>query len=84
MLSCRKATELMEKELHFKLNPIEKMQLRMHTGMCNACNAYQKNNKHMEKALKTHISSTETPQKYKGVTLSDDFKKALIKDLEEN
>lgn len=84
MLSCCKATELMEKELHFKLNALEKIQLRLHTSMCNACNTYQKNNKLMEDALTKHISSTKTPKKYSNATLSDEFKKYLIKHLEEN
>lgn len=82
MLSCRKATELMEKELHFKLSFIEKIQLRMHTSMCDACNAYQKNNVILEQTLKNHISSQE--KQYKNIKLSEEFKKELIKNLENN
>jgi hypothetical protein len=84
MLSCNKATELMEKELHFRLNVFEKIQLRLHTSMCNACNTYQKNNKLVDDALKAHISSTEKRLNFGDVALSDEFKKALIKDLEED
>ena len=82
MLSCRKATELMEKKLHFKLSPVEKIQLYLHTRMCDACNAYQKQNEAMDLALHKHLSQAgkiETPSK---VTLSDDFKKSLVKNLQ--
>lgn len=82
MLSCRKATELMEKELHFKLTFIEKIQLRMHTSMCNACNAYQKNNVILEQSLKKHISTHD--KQYKNAKLSEDFKKDLIRNLGNN
>jgi hypothetical protein len=42
MLSCRKATELIEKDLYFKLSLIEKIQLRMHISMCDFCTRYKK------------------------------------------
>ncbi len=84
MLSCRKATELMEKELHFKLSFIEKIQLRMHTSMCHACSAYQKNNILLEKKIKNHVSSPNEEKQYKHVKLSEDFKKELVKNLENN
>ncbi len=84
MLSCKKATELMEKELHFKLNRLEKIQLRMHTSMCNACSAYQKENKVMENALKTHIASVDKNENLSKAMLSDEFKKSLIKSLKDN
>ena len=83
MLSCRRATELMEKELHFKLNTIEKIQLHLHTRMCDACNLYEKQNKVMDKALKNHISLQDNNEKLSKAKLSDDFKKSLIKHLED-
>ena len=36
-LSCLKATELIEKKLHFGLSRKERYQLKMHKMMCNAC-----------------------------------------------
>ena len=42
MLSCRKASELVEKKLHFGLSSSEKFQLLLHLSMCDACKAYQK------------------------------------------
>jgi hypothetical protein len=82
MLSCKKATELMEKEIHFKLSILEKVQLRMHTKMCAACNAYQKNNVILEKSLHNHFLSQK--KEFMSLTLSEDFKKKLIKNLEDN
>jgi hypothetical protein len=40
-LSCLKATELIEKKLHFSLSSKEKYQLKMHKMMCNACRQYE-------------------------------------------
>jgi hypothetical protein len=50
-LSCKKATELIEKKLHFKLSMLEKMQLKMHKTMCNACTRYEKQSELIEKGI---------------------------------
>ena len=50
-LSCLKATELIEKKLHFKLSITEKLQLRMHKSMCDACTMYEKQSIVLEKGL---------------------------------
>ena len=50
-LSCLKATELIEKKLHFKLSISEKLQLKMHKSMCKACSNYEKQNILIEKAI---------------------------------
>jgi len=50
-LSCRKATEIIEKKLRFKLSMIEKMQLKMHKTMCNACTRYEKQSELIEKGI---------------------------------
>ena len=41
-LSCLKATELIEKKLHFSLSRKERYQLKMHKMMCNACSQYER------------------------------------------
>ena len=51
LLSCLKATELIEKKMHFKLNRKEKMQLKTHKMMCNACTNYEKQSLLLEKAI---------------------------------
>ena len=50
-LSCLKATELIEKKIRFKLNLIEKMQLKAHKMMCNACTNYEKHSVLLEKGI---------------------------------
>ena len=50
-LSCLKATELIEKKLHFKLSFSEKLQLKVHKMMCNACSNYEKQNLIIEESI---------------------------------
>lgn len=51
MLSCEKATELIEKKHHKNLSFNEQFQLKLHTSMCNACKSYEKQSKVIESAL---------------------------------
>jgi len=51
-LSCLKATELIEKKLHVQLSFKEKIRLKMHKSMCNACRRYDEQSKILDKALK--------------------------------
>lgn len=41
VLSCEKATLLIEKQLHTSLSPLEKLQLRIHLSLCKYCTAYK-------------------------------------------
>jgi len=50
-LSCLKATELIEKKLHFKLSYTEKLQLKVHKMMCDACRMYEKQSGLLEKGI---------------------------------
>ena len=50
-LSCLKATELIEKKLHFSLSGKEKLQLKMHKMMCDACSSYEKQTIFLEKGI---------------------------------
>ncbi|MDF1548920.1 MAG: hypothetical protein P1P88_13935 [Bacteroidales bacterium] len=50
-LSCLKATELIEKKFHFKLSWTEKMQLKAHKMMCNACATYEKQSAIIEQGI---------------------------------
>jgi len=56
-LSCLKATELIEKKIHFRLSFSEKIQLKMHKSMCEACTKYEKQSLLIEKG----ISSFQKP-----------------------
>ncbi len=50
-LSCLKATEFIEKKLNHKLSFKEKIQLKVHKSMCQACSNYEKQSKLIDKVL---------------------------------
>ena len=58
LLSCLKATELIEKKMHFKLSFIERLQLKAHKMVCKACANYEK----QSELLETGISRLQEPQ----------------------
>jgi hypothetical protein len=59
MLSCKKATELIDKRTVVKLTIKEEVMLWMHTGMCTACTAYQKQSKVIDHLLHKHIEQAD-------------------------
>ena len=59
MLSCLKATELIEKRFHVKLSFKERLQLRMHLMMCEKCTRYQKQSAFLEKSIE-NLSTTHS------------------------
>lgn len=54
-LSCLKATELIEKQFHFKLSFSERLQLKVHKSMCKACVNYEKQSTVLEDAIHKHL-----------------------------
>lgn len=52
MLSCLKATELIEKKNFLGLTGYEKMKLFFHKSMCSACAAYEKQSRLLDKILR--------------------------------
>ncbi len=57
MLSCKRASALIDKKIEMKLSWKENMQLTMHKSMCGACSAYEKQSKLIDKILHSHIHS---------------------------
>ena len=55
MLSCKKATALIEKNSLFSLSLKESIQLRLHKTVCDACTTYEKQNKKIDELLCNHI-----------------------------
>lgn len=74
-LSCIKASELIEKKLYFKLSLKEKIQLKTHKSMCDACTNYEKQSLFMDKAL----SHPPKPTEIQGDPLAELKKKTLAK-----
>lgn len=75
MLSCRKATELIEKQKVLGLSNTEKMQLKMHVGVCKACEKYQTESDELDRHLKNiFIHQNET-------TSSENLKHTILKKI---
>ncbi|HFA51471.1 MAG TPA: hypothetical protein ENJ95_20855 [Bacteroidetes bacterium] len=53
MLSCKAATELMEKKYRGELTFKEKMQLSFHTAMCGACRRYEEQSRFIERLFRS-------------------------------
>ncbi|MBW6478318.1 MAG: hypothetical protein K0B37_02750 [Bacteroidales bacterium] len=77
-LSCLKATELIEKKLLFKLVLSEKIRLKMHKAMCDACTNYEKQSITLDKVLSGSESKEEI------VIDLINFKKNIIAKIEKS
>jgi hypothetical protein len=51
-LSCKKATELVEKKQVSKLSFLENIQLKLHLNMCKTCKEYEAKSVFIESVLK--------------------------------
>lgn len=60
MLSCKKATQLMEKQSFMGLSPKEQLRLRLHTSLCDGCTAYQKQSLLIDQLLHQHLANATT------------------------
>ncbi|MEO8416512.1 MAG: hypothetical protein ABI472_22805 [Ginsengibacter sp.] len=75
MLSCVKATELMELKEVVRLRIIEKIQLRMHVAVCSGCRNYRKQTKLINDLLSENFNTMPaTPG-------TDELEAAIIKKL---
>ncbi len=57
MLSCVKATELMEMKKNVPLGLLRTMQLHMHTAMCSGCRNYMKQTRLINQLLNRKFAS---------------------------
>jgi hypothetical protein len=56
VLSCVKATELLEMKEHIPLSFLKTMQLHMHTAMCSDCRDYMKQRHLIDELLQKNFS----------------------------
>lgn len=77
-LSCKKATELIEKGKIEKLNFTEKNQLKIHLSMCRTCNAYQSQSETLDKAVSRWVKNNK---KVRNISLSNSEKEAILKKI---
>ena len=59
MMSCKKATGLIEKKSFIGLSWKEDMQLRLHIMLCDACTRYQEQSKQLDQILEKHQHLTD-------------------------
>jgi hypothetical protein len=71
MLSCIKATQVMELREYCPLTLIEKIQLRMHVSMCSGCKNYMKQTKMINQLL--HKNFEAVP-----VVATDELEAAIV------
>lgn len=80
MLSCKKATELIEKKLSNHLNPLESVQLffHLHLLVCTACRRYEEQSRLIESLLaKRHDILPSLPI----IPVSEEFKERVRKSI---
>lgn len=80
MLSCKKASELIEKKLHFRLTLKEKAQLKMHTGVCDACKSFAKDSERFEEAMQALLNKEPGPRD--DTRLSEEAKARILNGLD--
>lgn len=56
MLSCDKATILVEKKIDTGLTLIERLKLTFHTSMCSGCTNYQKHSVFIHKSMSANVN----------------------------
>ncbi len=78
-LSCLKATELIEKKIYSHLSFGERIQLKVHKAMCDACSNYEKDSLLIDKAIKKQLLAKDI----KGIDL-ESFEQNLVSKLNNN
>lgn len=78
VLSCLKATELIEKSKLISLKRTEKLQLKIHLKICAVCMNYKKDSAFLDDAIKKQYTLLQNHQ-----TLTDIKKTAIIQQLKQ-
>ena len=84
MLSCKKASGLIEKKLHFSLSSVERVQLKMHTSMCEMCRSYQNQSEGFDELLNNQVNLNSSTSSSSPKGLSQDSKDNILKEIEKN
>ena len=80
MLSCKKASELVEKKSMGSLSFVENIQLSMHSSVCGACKQYQKQSALIDEALEKYLR-LEDATLFQPVADVEGFKQGVIEKL---
>ena len=81
MLSCKTATELIEKQSTDKLTFTENLQLKLHNLFCKTCHAYEKQSKAIDKTISKWV---KTKTKETDVHLNEAAKSEILKKIKNN
>lgn len=79
MISCQKATELIEKRNFSELTVYEKLKLVFHKSMCSACTRYEKQSRLLDKMLKDTIQKKAVEEAAPGS--QEELKKRIISQI---
>lgn len=79
MLSCKKASELIDKKKIVPLSMKERIQLNLHKKMCAVCSMYDKQSDLLDKALNAHY---ELKKNLNGLKLDEEVKKRIYRSLD--
>lgn len=80
-LSCLKASELIEKKLHFKLGLTQRLQLKVHKMMCKACTNFEKHAIFIDKSI---LFSQQAEKQSHSFDEMKELKKKILVKLAEN
>lgn len=75
--SCKKTTELIDKQLFAPLTAKEKMQLQVHKSMCKTCTAYE----HQSKVIDTLINKWFNGEPKTNVKLLEERKNKILDEI---
>lgn len=79
LLSCRRATQLIEKKLHFGLNPVEEIQLGWHKKACSYCKSYEQQNTLIHHVLMEKLADDIDKE---AKHFSEEEKRGMISEIE--
>lgn len=79
MISCQKATKLIELNAHKKPNTTQHIQLFIHTKLCKACNQYKTQSHFINELLHKDGQIENGLNSHDAKLLSPDFKSDLLK-----
>lgn len=81
MLSCKKATLLIEKKLSTNLSIKEKIELKMHTSLCKACANYEQQGEIIDELLQKQIQDDETIIDEEHIISNQELKNRIIENF---
>ena len=81
MLSCKKASSLIEKQSTDKLSFQEGIQLKAHTLFCKTCSSYQVQSKALDSSLSKWV---KTKKEQSDVKLSEEMKSNILKEIKKS